>query len=661
MNWMQCLCKTYEEVMKLDITDDEKPVPINHKPQNAHINLVIDGQGNFKRAQCLDTVKIILPATEHSAGRSRGEAPHPLADKLHYVAQDYQFYGGKKPAYFESYHQLLTDWCQSEHTHLSAQAVHKYISKGQVVKDLVENEIVWLDECNNLLVSWADQQGEPPKLITVLADANGEIDQGNALICWTVEDQKIECPDTWKDGSLQQQWIAYHSKLGRIFGLCYVSGKYQPQTLNHPAKLRSSSDIAKLISSNDLGGFTFRGRFADSPTSVKMSGLQSVCIGTATTQKAHHALSWLIRRPKQTFFNGDQVIVTWAVSGAKIPMPLVATTAFGSFDEVSQSVPLLENIQPSKMGQASEIEQFFAEKLNGYLASYREELNDSDHISIMALNSANHGRISLTYYREFMPQDYIGMINLWHTQMAWHQRVMPEEFRKKGHLKSKLRWVISAPAPYEILKAIYGDLIKNNDNIKANLYERLLPCILEGRSIPVDLIKRVVSRACNAQGMRYQLWERTLGVACSLCRCFYLRHHIKEQRKSIPWLLDSSNTSRDYLYGRLLAFAERIEAVAIRTDKSNRLTTANRLMPRFVNRPHETWLILYKKLELSINSLKASKPDFLSDIQQQLDGVITLFENNQFSNNNALTGEFLMGFHCQRLALTQKKQKRRDG
>jgi CRISPR-associated protein Csd1 len=96
MSWMQRLYQTYEEALALDLPAEQQLMPISHTVQNAHINIVIDQDGNFKRAKVLKKTQIMLPATESSAGRSSGEAPHPLADKLQYVAKDYASSGGQK-------------------------------------------------------------------------------------------------------------------------------------------------------------------------------------------------------------------------------------------------------------------------------------------------------------------------------------------------------------------------------------------------------------------------------------------------------------------------------------------------------------------------------------------------------------------------------------
>lgn len=667
MSWMQSLYQTYEEGMKLDIAEELKPMPISHTVQNAHINIIVDGKGNFRRAKVLEKTQVVLPATEKSAGRSSGEAPHPLADKLQYVAADYSSCGGVKAAYFEGYRQQLEEWCASAHSHPSAQAVLAYVSKGHIIADLAAQGIVQLDNNGKLLRTWLDEESEPPLLFKVLPKEKGVLDQGNALVCWTVEDDHIKCPETWKDGSLQQQWIAYDSDNAGTQGLCYVSGEIQPLALSHPAKLRHSGDKAKLISSNDLSGFTFKGRFTDSKKTIEGHGLQPASVGVITTQKAHNALRWLIGRSKQAFRNGDQVIVAWAVSGKSIPSPLVATTELDlesagtdmdldDFDEVADYSPPTLDKSDGSQDHSTDLGHSFAAKLTRYMHGYRATLSDTDQISIMAIDSATPGRMGITYYREILPQTYLDRITQWHTDMAWHQRAVIEIPQKRGMSKSQITWPISAPSPYTMLMVIHGDVIKSNESLKKQFYERLIPCVLEGQAIPYDLVKLSIARASNPNGQDHWEWERSLGVACSLYRGFHLRHPRTEQRKDFAMSLDTSNTSRDYLYGRLLALAERLEEVALWAAGVNRPTTANRLMQRFSSRPYETWLTIYKQLDPYMRQIKMSRPGFLSNINKELDEVMDLFEHDDFISPKPLSGEFLLGFHCQRIALSQKSE-----
>ncbi|GAC1381146.1 MAG: hypothetical protein NVS3B3_23590 [Aquirhabdus sp.] len=250
----------------LDLPNDKKLMPTSHTLQNAHINIVIDGDGNFLRASVLEKTQIVLPATESSASRSSGEAPHPLADKLQYVAQDYLTYGGLKKAYFDGYRTQLAAWCHSEHGHPRAKSVLKYVEKGNVIQDLIQQHIVFVDDDKKLLTSWnqtVDAEHPVPTLFRVMPKEKGSLDQGSALVCWTVEIQGDPNSDTWKDKSLQDSWVAFDNSDASESGLCFVTGEIQPLSTNHPAKIRHSGDKAKLISSNDTSGYTYRGRFLD--------------------------------------------------------------------------------------------------------------------------------------------------------------------------------------------------------------------------------------------------------------------------------------------------------------------------------------------------------------------------------------------------------------
>src|SRR5690554_5198909 len=265
MSWMAKLYDTYEQAMKLELPEDKRLMPISHTLQNAHINIQIDENGNFLRAKVLEKTQIVLPATERSAGRSSGEAPHPLADKLQYVAADYAKFGGKKKNYFEGYWTQLERWCESQFNHPKVKAVLVYVSKGNVIEDLVDAKICFVDDNNQLLTSWPSEvtdENPLPLLFKVLPKERGELDQGNAMVCWSVISTGDLIPETWKDESVQQAWIGFDAETSGKDELCYVSGLSQPSASNHPAKLRHTGDKAKLVSANDSSGFTFRGRFS---------------------------------------------------------------------------------------------------------------------------------------------------------------------------------------------------------------------------------------------------------------------------------------------------------------------------------------------------------------------------------------------------------------
>lgn len=675
MSWMQRLYETYEAAMALDITDNFKPKPVSHSVQNAHINIVLGASGNFLRASVKNKFRIVLPATEDSANRTgRAPPPHPLNDKLQYVAADYPDFGGQKPSFFFEYRALLAEWCASEFTSPKVEAVLKYVDEKRVIRDLVDAKVLILDENNRLLTpeSLVEIKGGvlPDIFKSIPKDTSqGRFDQGGALICWSVEIPGDPVSDTWSDDKLFKKWMRFDALRNSVSGLCLVTGKDIPIALKHPSKILKSVSGAKLISSDDDSGFTFRGRFTDSKVTKKVVGLQGGNVGFVVSQKVHSALGWLIER--QGFHNKEQAIVAWATSGIEIPELLVATTEFDldDFDEVYGTVePSRNNADEPAIDQSTDLGQRFAAKLNAYMSGYRAKLSDSDQISIMAIDSATPGRIGVTYYREILPREYLDRLTQWHTDLAWPQRVVTEVPQKRGSSTHNVAWRIAAPSPLLILNATYGDILQSNKALKKNLIERLLPCITECHEIPRDLVYRAVSRACNRNSKRLSdqystrqselaAWEKELAVACALYKGYLLRNL---NRSEISMALEEGNTSRDYLYGRLLALADNIESYALNRTDEKRPTSAERFMQRFADRPFSTWRTIELSLRPYINRLKAgdeksrgfvySRTTLLSNIQ----GLFV--DSEQFKIDKQLSGEFLLGFHCQRLALSKKSE-----
>lgn len=655
MSWMAKLYETYEQGMHLDLSEDEQLMPISHTLQNAHINVVIDGSGNFLNAKVLGKTQIVLPATESSAGRSSGEAPHPLADKLQYVAGDYAYFGGQKKHYFEGYKKQLKGWSESEFSHPHVRAVLAYIEKSCLIEDLINCGICYVDADRKLMTSWLNEVTEEnplPALFKVLPKEKGELDQGNALVCWSVHVPGTPEFDTWTNSDIQKNWIRYDALSAGNSELCLISGKHRPFATNHPAKLRHTGDKAKLVSANDSSGFTYRGRFIQSDNIANVS--------FEVTQKAHNALRWLIGQRKQAYRNGDQVIVSWAVSGKKAPPPILdlATTLEEPIELAQESsVVSLQSEVDITVG----LGQQFAIALKRYMKGYYKDFSDKpmDSVVVMGLDSATPGRMAITYYRDFMAKEYLDVISQWHSDFAWPQRVSKEYKDAKGKVSKTVRWLPGAPTPWAILNTCYGDIVKSNESLKKQVTERILPCIVEKRSLPEDLYKLATNRACNPNSGEYWEWERNIGVACALFKGF---HHPNRQtdlnkRRSYDMALDKENHSRDYLFGRLLAYAEKIELTALRVAGVNRPTTSQRLMQRFADRPSSTWLTIYKQLDPYMRQLRSSRAGFITNREKEIDEIVDAFQREDFNRDTALTGEFLLGFHSQRLALrTTDKQ-----
>lgn len=621
MSWIQKLVETYDACFGQMQFAAHPLVPIDHVEQNAHIEIAIDEEGNFLRAAVVQKEPTLIPVTEQSAGRTSGAVAHPLCDKIRYVAKDF---GSDDHKLFAD---QLASWA-NESANSSLRAILNYVKKGSVASDLVNAGIMTKVDDRSWKTAWSkDEIKNAPlaKLLTPDAKTK-ERDQSDAFVRWRVEiTGKLESA-VWKDIELQKDWAAFNAKNQSGQGFCLSTGDLAPLAENHPKRLRHGGDGAKLISSNDTKGFTFRGRFTKADEAYGLS--------STATQKAHNALRWLIAR--QGAKNGDQVVVAWSVESADAPP--VAVDSWQFFRDAGEIVE-----EVSKAAYDGDAGQLFALRLKKVIGGYKQKLDDSADIVVMGLDSATPGRMAILFYRELKESEFLARLERWHTLLAW-----PQEMGKDRHF-------IGAPAPKDITEACYGQRV--DEKLRKATQERLLPCIVDGRPLPRDLVQSAVRRAVNRVALEDWEFERNLGVACSL----YRGAHPKE---SYSMSLDESRTSRDYLYGRLLALADSIEGLALKVAKVQRDTTAARFMQRFADHPYSTWRTIELQLTPYIAQLRSSRAAALQRRQSLVDAVYTMFETSggesTFLDNRPLSGEFLLGFHSQREALKPRKDNSND-
>lgn len=654
MSWMAQLYQTYENCVDMDLPIEQRVMPICHTPQQVHIHVSIDDQANFISAEVLEKFSVVLPATESSASRSSGVAPHALADKLQYVAADFEHYStGRKP-FFSAYSQQLAAWCESEYAHPKVQLIYRYLTANNLIADLIKHGVCWVDENNKFLEAWdqdATDRDTVPPIFKVLTKTQGVIDQGNALVCWSVLLPGDLQNKTWEDESIRESWIRFDLSNAGESKFCYITGANKPAGKNHPAKIRYGSDKAKLISSNDNSGFTYRGRFVDPQ--------QAATVSFEVSQKAHNALRWLIDRQGSKGRNGEQVVLAWSTTGVPVPNPIVDPAEWG--DELSPNGAEV-SVADSEIPDYGRNFAFYpAQALKRKIQGFAEQLHINDSINILVLDSATPGRMAVSVYLNFLRDDYFESLENWQTHFCWWQRLSAEKQDKNRRLYYQ-RWRVEAPSIWKIAEATFGDAVKNNDKLKRAVVERLLPSILLNRNIPDDIYQRCIQRACQRSGKEPWEWEQDLGVACALFSGF---HHpdrqIKpERQRTYTMALDTNYTSRAYLYGRLLAVGELIETWSNEAMRiPARTTHVSRLFQRFSDRPATTWLTIEKHLAPYRQRLKTRSWPNSKALEGTLDQILSLFDTTDFNSDAKLSGEFLLGYHCQRLALDEERAERR--
>ncbi|TVP77119.1 MAG: type I-C CRISPR-associated protein Cas8c/Csd1 [Puniceicoccaceae bacterium] len=640
MNWLQRLTETYDNcTAAIGNKNDKIPLlPICHTMQNAHIEVTLDGAGNFLRAKEVDRgdAPTLIPCTESSSGRTSGQCPHPLHDKLEYLAKDYTERTGKKSDH-ESHITQLSEWvvvCENQ----KLSSILTYLKSGSLIADLILNKILHADESGNLLNQWT-LNTDAPAIFRLLGgghDNKGKEKpwQANAFVRFQVETKDDPNSSLQYDPEIWKAWGQFYASKNALQGLCHISSTENSLAEQHPAKLRHSGDKAKLISANDNSGFTFRGRFIEA---------QEACsIGFDTSQKAHNALRWLINKQGQSF--GDQTIVSWATAtpGEELPDPFKSSLDL-LFQPINAEPKTPQEKKKTKEPATVYTAQDFADKLNQSMRGYSAKFTDDEtnKVIVMAIDSATTGRMAIRYYRELKTSEFLSRIRDWHQSTAWHQYF------------GKNKQFVGAPAPKDIAQAAYGKKLDSKDRLLSSTISRILPCIIESSPIPRDLVEACVHRASHKISMPFWEWNKTLGIACAL---YKKQHHQRNYTMSYEY----ERTTRDYLYGSLLAIGEHIEERALYLANEKRSTHAAKLMQRFAERPYSTWRTIELQLAPYLSRLKNNRPSVHHRLTKTWDDLYAKFKPDDFTSDKPLSGEFLIGYHTFRKELWENAKKSND-
>lgn len=686
MGWMQKLYNTYnqcEEWIGLYPSDGKRPLaPVCHITMDAHIEVTLDEDGNILSAIPItdkNDMITIVSVTEGSASRTSDIAPHPLIDKLQYVAGDFIACGGKIPKTFkdegkkkkdpkkihEDYLNELRQWCNSaEFSHPKARAVLKYIEKGTLVKDLAKFGVLYLGADGKFLAR-NDAPKKDPKGIFAVPNIN---DQQTAVVRWRVEIDDGTKMDTRRDETLWQSWQDYYldKRKDDSRDFCYVTGEKTILTNKHQKFIRKQGDKPKLISSKDKEWINYTGRLGsadkDNPSDF------ACLVGLETSQKAHNVLAWLIDRQGKVFNEDEKkktpglTILAWEESAKKeIIQPTQSSAEMSKYDNLPED-------ESEKFGAG----QDFATRLTKKMMGYKADLKDSKGIYIIALDALTQGRMAVTYYQEFEPEVYLENIEKWHKECAWrHHYLLPKEDdttlqkpkkSKDAPVLRKPKIFEGTPSSLDIAEVIHGK--DASAKIKHHTVSRLFACVVEGRSLPYDIVQAAIYQTSKRMGLHDSedkksgddeyTWRKALTIACALVKKYMIENNqIPKEKENNLMALDRTNKNRDYLYGRLLAIADFLERSALRDDTGNqkRSTNAARMTQQFSQRPYYTWTLIHNALSPYIVNLKGRVAKYKNEMAE----VSHLFLDDEFKSDDPLTGEYLLGYYCQWYELEQER------
>lgn len=641
MSWMQNLYQTYEASMGAigainNVNGKERDVllPVGHTllRTSVQVNLAADGSFVSASRDKGHGLLVCAPCTEGSESRTGNSSPHALFDQLKYIAGDYaEFTGVPNDKFFNAYIQNLGAWQASKHSHPKIEAIYAYLEKRTILRDLVDAEVFTTDELK------AREEKNPEKPVLEKVCVRFRVVNANNL---NDGEERV-----WLNKDIWNAHLNYQSSLLAQSepDICYVSGKMLVPAVTHPKKIDTKNANAKLISTcaeqNDKQNFVYRGRFENA--------LQAYAVSYEVSQKAHQALRWLIA--KQGHQCDTQIIVAWAIGD---------TPEIISYREASKTdlekLAAVENIVCTD----------YANHLRKNLAGYGNPNKLKKHarrIAVLVLNVTTPGRRAVTYYRELAEDEYLERIIQWHDTCKWYQVFTKNN--KDG--KPETGYFVGAPSFEQIAEAVLGNQKKDNttyEQLKKGIQAQLLRCIFDAERIPREMVNATVRRASNPLALersntnnfneRWLDWEQVLGTACSLVR----RYNYDYKKEEIGLGLERQKRDREYLYGRLLAMADKIELHA-RYKQGNlkdrpRATNAMRYMTIFAQRPFKTWNQLFdQKLVPYIKILKGADW-YLHQIKE----IKSLFKEGEFESNASLDGKYLLGFFAQKQALNLKQK-----
>lgn len=600
MGLLQKAVETYDSMAHragIVYAEEKEPLaPVSHIMARAQIEITLDQDGRFVSARALDkdTPKIIIPATEESAGRTVKAAalPHPLCDYLRYLLPQNQ-------VEYQHYISQLSDWTNSPFTHPKLHAVLHYAQGGTILADLSQAGIATEEK---------------------------------AMVCWEVNGlgEGLNGP-CWTDLALMRAFIDYIAakQVGTSPALCMVSGEVEVPARQHLKGIVEKYGNAKLISSKSSSNnvFTYQGRFS--------KDWQALTVSYAASQKAHSALRWLVVNQGVPF--GGRTFLCWNPQGT--PFPQVTGPMGRKGGGTAQRAA-----NPSQ----------YQKQLREALFGWKEDLRPSAGVVIAAFDAAtdSSGRLAVTYYNELLASDFLDRLHNWEVSCCWENG--PYGIQSPS-LFQIVSWAFGTPRNGKpelddrILRQQMQRLVACRIN-RAPFPLDVERALVE-RASNLQLFPGMIEERSGKAKEKIRKYPRTdlLFTACAAIRKYHY-DHLKEE-----WdmALDKNCSDRSYLFGRLLAVAEAAEN-SIYTDENRRETNAMRMQKAFSLRPMATWRLLEEKLEPYYKQLNPGLRQYYRKLTQE---IVDKLSASDGSLNQKLDDIYLLGYYHQRAYRTEKADK----
>ena len=656
MNWERELIRYYDQMADRAGEYQIDPrgysyalLPIRHTSVSANLEIFLDLDGNFLKVEPIapEDAFTITGTTEDAIARSSNQAAHLICDNLGYMAGDILDYykpistnGKDNSSLTVLKHQACVKQLEDTVAHKNAdgyedapeslRAICAYIKKGTMVHDLLSDERKEITE-------------------VVIKGSNFKCD---TKVRFRVLGADVE--ETWKDHALFQFWQKYCQDVERserkVFSI--LTGSSQTICRKTGTGILGDADTSKLFSSNISDEFV--GRF--------LNASDFVTIGRDDDAKIYAALKYLLKTTGRNLEGFYSVVWdsqhhsrdSWMSDTYGYLSRNIVNTREQTVSEMQVTDYLAENgvlikTEASEDEVAKTEQKIFVEQIDQMIkhAEERDTSQSEDSpvkVYIMGLRKnypgKSKGRISVVDFQELPETIYLRNIRKWHTEGCWMQ--------PRTHKANAAAFFYGMPGIRDMADLLFGvdssdglHLMrsKSPNTVVSFFYQQIMHCILYGDAVPTQYVELAANRARNPLAFKKQRdYERVLSLACSFVA--------KQKKIGDETMLRDDYTDRSYLFGRLMAVADRVERRTFDPiNDANRRTNSEKNMSSLAAMPGRTW----NEVAIRLNPYfaKLHLPERLY-YKKLIDSIMDKFTPEDFSNK-PLTHMYLLGYSAQNM------------
>lgn len=548
MSWFYKLCELYDKLTAAG----EQLAPVYFMPSSTPFEVTLSEQGTFVSCSIVGQGDrlIDIPITIKAEVRGGNIAPRPIFDNLTYIAKDYDLLQAdtRLPGTYEAYLEQLKAWAESDGVHPAVPIIYKYLEQGTIVQDMLDCGAIPRVAVKKELVAEAKAAGQPIPLGKPKAALTGISGKMSSYcvrfrIAWEDSDKE---PNIWRDKAFCDSWVNYEKaqmrKVADAIQMSHATGEMTVCSNILPSHARNVCDRTHIISMNDDTGFSWKNEIFSTAESRSTVGLEEAYKVTGT-------MRWLLKHNGMLLDDGTAIML-WTDSGAC------------DLDLNASDYSLLRNAFNKEHGivQGTDEADAFAypvcaqPELHKLLYKAIMQANASlelpEHTYLFIVQGGDTGRLHVLDFEEFNNSALMDAL------LDWHEHAVANAWNRNSHAYVLRDAALSTLAMY-ITGGVKDGKFAKEDKLYDGCMQQLIRCKMAKQPIPYSYVGQLTAKLAKSKSEVKPLeWRSLLHAAC--CMINKYRYDVKKEEPIVN--LDRSITNRSYLFGRLFAVLQYMDA-----------------------------------------------------------------------------------------------------